>query len=243
MRLIALIAFSLSVFPILCHGYQDRQAPERAGEASKPKMEEKLAEDLLMRSMQPLTEFGSVQVTVRGKTILLSGEVASPDVRTRAETLAMVILPGLFVSNQIAVGSEAVPEGEAVASEPGTEKPTSAQDRSNEARLSAIYQSVPALAGIQVAIEDGVVHLDGSALDQEAAERAEELASKMPGVMFVDNRVQVTHEVDRRLAPVINNTLDKLWGLWISLPLVLVALIIIGCWADGRWVGIGCTNW
>ena len=204
--------------------------PEVAAEGmATATSEESAAEEMLQRSMQVLTGLESIHAVVRGKTVLLQGQASSPEYRAQAATMAGTILPGMFVVNQIQVGSEALQE-EAV-SDPAS----ASHDESAQVRLTAIFQNVPDMADIQVTVRDGVVRLTGQALDLGTAESAEALASKMPGVVYVDNNVQVSREVERRLAPVIDNTLKKLWGLWLALPLVLIALIIVGFfWFLGR---------
>lgn len=198
--------------------------------------EELAQEEMLHRSMALLPSLAKVAVVVRGATVLLQGEVVSPEASEIAEALVKATLPNRYMINRVQI----IDEARTADSVAGDLSNQTDQDLLIQERLETIFQNVPMLKGIHVSVASGVVQLTGQAISVEAAEEAEALATNIAGVVFVGNEVQVSRQVERRLAPVIDNTVSQLRHLWMSLPLVLVALLVIvifgliGKWAM-RW--------
>ena len=123
----------------------------------------------------------------------------------------------------------------APADEPRTNEPVIASEASEiptdeqiHARISGIFAHVPGLDRVTVAVDGGVVLLEGRVDDQEARERAEALADRVAGTVVVVNDISRDLSVATRLRAALRNFLVYLQGLLLSAPLLLLALAIVG---------------
>lgn len=193
----------------------------------------------LIRGMNLLPELAAVTVIVRGSTILLGGSVNKPEALATAEALVHATYPNRYLVNKIQVAAETASE-ESLPTEEGLKASQIRQDLGIQERIETIFRAIPSLQGIEVTVQSGVVQLSGQAILVEDSEKAIELAGKVAGVIFVDNAVEVSQEVNQRLTPVIDNTLQRLRKIWISLPLLLIAILIVGVFVLlGKWA----TRW
>lgn len=116
------------------------------------------------------------------------------------------------------------------------------QDEEVRNQLQAVFDRVPDLAGVEVTVDAGVVHLEGTVLRSETRARAGELASQMDGVLFVDNRIRESTSLEQQLQPTWARLRELGYGAVAKVPLILVALIIValaavlGSWL-ARWGG------
>jgi small conductance mechanosensitive channel len=104
---------------------------------------------------------------------------------------------------------------------------TAQQDSVIQQRLAARFARVEALDQVSVEVASGLVTLKGVVDDEAHRELAEKLAEKIDGVIAVNNRLQVDTALNRRLAPVLADGLDRLRRLIIALPLLVVAGFIV----------------
>jgi small conductance mechanosensitive channel len=117
-----------------------------------------------------------------------------------------------------------------------------AQDEAIRNQLQAVFDRVPDLARVDVTVDAGVVHLEGTVLRSETRTRAGELASEMEGVLFLDNRIQESTSLEEQLQPTWTRLRELGFGALAKLPLLLVALLIVtlagfvGSWL-ARWGG------
>jgi small conductance mechanosensitive channel len=117
-----------------------------------------------------------------------------------------------------------------------------AQDEAIRNQLQAVFDRVPDLARVEVTVDAGVVHLEGTVLRSETRTRAGELAAEMDGVLFLNNRIQESTSLEEQLQPTWTRLRELGFGALAKLPLVLVALIIVtlagfaGSWL-ARWGG------
>ena len=93
-----------------------------------------------------------------------------------------------------------------------------------EARLSDIFSNVPSLAQVEVSVRQGVVILSGTAPDEEAAARAEAIATGVAGVATVENGIERDVSVD--LEEGIGGLGDRVQQFTRMLPLVGAALVV-----------------
>lgn len=105
--------------------------------------------------------------------------------------------------------------------------------------LQAIFDRVPSLEGIDVAVDAGVVRLSGRVPDRAAADRAVELARGREGVVYVDGEPLAAISTEARFADVggrLQEQVDAFVGLLPLLvaALALVLLFIAAAWAVGR---------
>ena len=112
------------------------------------------------------------------------------------------------------------------------------EDSALEARMQSVFARIDDFEDVQVSVEDGVVVLTGSVIDAQAKDRATELARRFEGVIFVDNDIEQTTDVETRVTPALRRLQDY-WGAFVSnLPVIVVALLVIVLfWFLGRAIG------
>ena len=128
---------------------------------------------------------------------------------------------------------------------PPPEQITEARSQTDESirnALQALFDRVPSLQGVDVAVEAGVVQLRGVVLDAETRDRAGELATDQEGVLWVENDITLDTSLSRRLQPTWDRLRELAYGFVARLPLLAVGLLIVlaalvvGSWL-GRWGG------
>ncbi len=114
---------------------------------------------------------------------------------------------------------------------PDTARPMSQElEAAQEAvrELLAIYRRIEGLREVRIRMEGAVLELSGSALSAEDRDRAGELAATVPGVRWVDNRIEVERSLRKRLAPVAERLRQKGVAFIQFLPLLLVGFTLLG---------------
>ena len=107
-------------------------------------------------------------------------------------------------------------------------------------RIATIFGEIDTLSGVEISVEAGVVTLSGQTLTAEAANRAEALASRVEGVVTVENRIDRDVSVATRVAPAVGELETTVQDLLRVLPLlalaaaVFAALSVLG-WLLSRW--------
>ena len=92
-----------------------------------------------------------------------------------------------------------------------------------EGRIRGIFAELPAFAGVDVAVEQGVVKLSGLVPAEKDIARAEAIPGRVSGVVTIDNQLERDLSVDSSLAT-LGGLQDKLDGLVRALPLIALAL-------------------
>ncbi|WP_239806311.1 mechanosensitive ion channel family protein [Croceicoccus hydrothermalis] len=100
------------------------------------------------------------------------------------------------------------------------------QDIRIAARIRNIFAAIEPLANVGVEVEQGVVTLTGNVAQAEAAQQAEDIASRVTGVVTVSNRIERDLAVNSNLAPTLGGIVDEARGLVRMLPLILVATVV-----------------
>lgn len=95
-------------------------------------------------------------------------------------------------------------------------------------RLNAIFSEISGLREVQVTVADGVVSLRGTVIAAEQRERAAQLAERVFGTVLVLNEITVNRSVKTRLKISLGALRDQLRDLAATLPLILLALVVIG---------------
>lgn len=182
--------------------------------------------------------FADLSVDAGAGVVQLGGTTASPAVREEAEQLA-ASLPGvLFVDNQIQIVVEEAPETEGDEDEEDS-VPTSI-DEQIENTLRGILKQVDELSGITVAVEAGVVHLAGESESNAATEKAVALAEGLDGVVYVDDGVEATSDITRRLLPHADELVRMARAFVIGIPLYVVALLVLAFFG---WLAKSSLKW
>jgi small-conductance mechanosensitive channel len=119
-------------------------------------------------------------------------------------------------------------------------KGDAATDRAIARRLRGIFDGLEGLGGIDITVRGGIVELSGEALSSDLRDRAVGLARQVEGVVEVEDRISEVRDVRRRLAPVVDRLVERGWAILAWLPLLVVAMLIVGvfggfAWLVGRW--------
>ncbi|MHA6316116.1 mechanosensitive ion channel domain-containing protein [Altererythrobacter sp. CAU 1778] len=92
-------------------------------------------------------------------------------------------------------------------------------------RLRGIFAEIPALADVTLEVDAGVVSLSGTVPEREDIARAEEIASRVSGVVTVQNGIERDTSVDSGIGA-LSGFKDRVSG-WIDMaPLALAALVV-----------------
>ncbi len=77
------------------------------------------------------------------------------------------------------------------------------QDAAIANRIREIFMELDGYEDVTVAVNSGIVTLRGTAIDGPAVTRLNEIAGRIEGVVAIENRVQETTDVARRLDPAV----------------------------------------
>ncbi len=132
-------------------------------------------------------------------------------------------------------GATAVREAPEAADAPAE---NSAEGIVESRRVARRLQEADGLADVTVTVRGGVAELQGVVLSPEDRERAEQLVAQQPGIERVENRVTLSTRLSDRVATATALALDKVGRLLAALPLLLVAIAVVGlAWWLGKWMG------
>lgn len=109
-------------------------------------------------------------------------------------------------------------------------------------QLQGVFDRVPRLAAVDVAVDAGVVRLEGTVVSGELRARAADLAATLDGVLFVDNRIRESTSLEEQLEPTWARLRELGYGFVAKLPLLGVAALIVALtavlgWLLSRWGG------
>ncbi len=142
--------------------------------------------------------------------------------------VSIVLLAGSALP--ITAAAQALPQPAGTAELPGgttiSVRPDSAADGEIAARIRSIFQEIDGLEAIDPRVAAGVVTLDGSVPSGEVAENAIAIASRVAGVVTVQDRLSRDLNLDTNLTPVIAQFRDDIRGWLRALPLIGAALAI-----------------
>ena len=148
------------------------------------------APDLAADIVHALNQAGLTDVSVsqdRDKGVVsLTGNVASYDDRTRAESIAQSIAGKEVVSNQIGIR----PNGD----ESTAKKVDSDLDSGIDKNLDAMLLQYRLKRDVKYDVTNGVVTLKGDVASQAQRASVEKLAGQVPNVRQVVNEIEVKHQ-------------------------------------------------
>jgi small-conductance mechanosensitive channel len=101
-------------------------------------------------------------------------------------------------------------------------------------RVQGILGAIDAYGDVRATVVSGVVTLEGSVAEANEVAPLGQLVGRIEGVVTVANRVEASGDVAERLNPVVTRLEARLRGLVGALPLLLVALLVLGAF-----VGLG----
>lgn len=107
-----------------------------------------------------------------------------------------------------------------------TVKDSAQQDAAIAVRIRDILSELDGYDHVTVSVTSGIVTLRGSTLDGAAARRLNELASRVEGVVAIENEVTETTDVVERLNPAIDRFRTRVVQAVAFLPLLTIALLV-----------------
>tara|TARA_R110002073_G_scaffold105839_8_gene239249 strand:+ start:3078 stop:4457 length:1380 start_codon:yes stop_codon:yes gene_type:complete len=110
-------------------------------------------------------------------------------------------------------------------------------------RIRGIFSEIPSLAAITVEVRQGVVTLSGEVANDAAAERAVRLASRLTGVVTVEESIARVLTVENNVGQIFNDLETRTDQLIRGWPVYLLALgvflfVAIGGWLLSGWAAL-----
>lgn len=102
----------------------------------------------------------------------------------------------------------------------------SGEDERIAERIEGIFAELPTYSSVVVEVNEGVVTLSGTVPDPSAIERAANIASRVSGVVTVENRIQRDLSVEENLS-VIGQTSELATNFLKALPLILLSILVV----------------
>ncbi|NRC56479.1 BON domain-containing protein [Neoaquamicrobium sediminum] len=102
-----------------------------------------------------------------------------------------------------------------------------ARDEAIEERISRILEATGWYRSVKIAVDEGIVFLDGIAGSREQRTWARDLAARTEGTVAVVNRIDVREEVSWNLAPALSEIEALARRIAVSLPLIALAVLIL----------------
>ncbi|MGB3625558.1 MAG: mechanosensitive ion channel family protein [Henriciella sp.] len=94
------------------------------------------------------------------------------------------------------------------------------------ARLTDIFSEIDGLEALTVDVTSGVVSLSGTVSQQGDGDRAVSIASRLEGVVTVEDSITRSLAVEQSISPAIENIRSTLERTWEGLPLLGLALAV-----------------
>lgn len=114
---------------------------------------------------------------------------------------------------------------------------TKKNDRDIEKRLQKIYSELDDLKTLKVTVSNGIATLTGEVGSNTSEQQALQFATQTEDVIKVENNIEVSHDLKKRLQKIINKLTQLGEKGLTSLPLLLLALFVFWLfWLMGRWV-------
>jgi small-conductance mechanosensitive channel len=104
--------------------------------------------------------------------------------------------------------------------------PATSSDDQIEDRIQTIFTEVDELNGISASVRNGVVTLGGATANAAAAERAEQIALRIEGVVTIQNQIEQAVGVEDNVSPILETTSTRVNQIIRSMPLLAVALTV-----------------
>ncbi|MEL7211767.1 MAG: mechanosensitive ion channel family protein [Pseudomonadota bacterium] len=106
-----------------------------------------------------------------------------------------------------------------------TVEDSAGQDAAIATRIRGILSELDGFEDVTVSVSNGIVTLRGTTLDAVSANRLNELAGRVEGVVAIRNEVVETTDVVERLNPAVERFQSRMTQLIAFVPLALVALL------------------
>ena len=93
-------------------------------------------------------------------------------------------------------------------------------------RIRAVLAALDGYDTVEVEVESGVVTISGTAVDEAAVLRLEQIVRRVDGVVAVNGRVSASTDLPQRLGLIQQRFQARLWQILSYLPLLGVALVV-----------------
>ena len=100
------------------------------------------------------------------------------------------------------------------------------QDAAIAVRIRAILGELDGYGDVTVTVSSGIVTLRGTTVDTTAAQRLNEIARRVQGVVAIKNEVHETTDVVERLNPAMQRLRTRLAQFAAMLPLISVGVLV-----------------
>ena len=150
--------------------------------------------------------------------------------RCLGPTLAAALLAALLAAPAAAQDTPApapAPEAEGPTGPIAVEE-GAGQDAAIERRIRGIVAELDGYEDVTVSVSEGIVTLAGEAVDGAAVGRLDDLVGRVEGVVAIENGVQASADVARRLDPAIERFRVRGEQFLAFLPLLAIALAVFG---------------
>lgn len=107
-------------------------------------------------------------------------------------------------------------------------------------RLEELLSEMRGYENVTVEVRGGIVSLSGRTIEPEKQEALNQIASRIEGVVAVENRVEVSLDVAERVAPVADRLFRRLLGVIKALPVLMVAGLT---GLAVTWAGFKVASW
>ncbi len=110
-------------------------------------------------------------------------------------------------------------------------------DQAIAARLTAITDAIAGLEAVEISVTAGVITLRGEVANAQLKQDMTAMASRLEGVVHVQNQLQEQLAVRSRLAPAVEKFREMLGTTVRMLPLLLLAILsVVLFWLAGSWL-------
>lgn len=114
---------------------------------------------------------------------------------------------------------------------------TKQDDKKIYARLNSIFKEINTLRNITIAVNNGIVTLNGEVDSKATQTKALQLARQVQGVVEVQDELSINLNLETRLETTRQKILISITKLVATLPLVLLAvLVLMVFWLLGKWL-------
>ncbi len=118
-----------------------------------------------------------------------------------------------------------------------TTKNSTQDDKEICTRLEDIFSSLDELKNITVDVSNGVVELKGNTISDEYRDKAMHLASRVEGVVEIENDVSVNSNLTTRLEKTVQQIVSISKQFFSEFPIFLIALFVFTIfWYLGGWI-------
>lgn len=112
------------------------------------------------------------------------------------------------------------------------------RDKAIQQRLAQVLGAIEGLDAVEIEVNAGVVTLSGEVSNARAARDIREIASRVEGVVYVQNKLDDEVNITARVQPLTRRVKEMSASALQALPVALVALAIVIAFAfAGRWAG------